>query len=690
MLDLQNTSLLARLLWRWTEHAAAFVQKTNAIAADTMLGMRGSLTQLQLSEQLRESTTRKQQPATSRPRVVVTVIHWLALTALALAGLECRHQPARREQFPSSWSSAHFATSAPATTSSVASNSSDRSAATTDDATGRARARANAAKQIPAGWPYPIDRPAATAQTYMIVTDAPLATRVGQEILASEGTAVDAAIATAFALAVVYPEAGNIGGGGFAVVHTAKGENAALDFRETAPRAARRDMFLRLPDAQSRVGHLSCGVPGSVAGWWELHRRFGTRPWKELLEPAIRLAEQGFVVDERLSQSVGENASLLGRFPASQAMLGGSQGLVTGARWTNRDLAATLRRIADGGARGFYYGKTAAQIAAEMRRGRGIITEHDLHEYQAKWREPVVFDYRGNKIVSMPVPSAGGVTLAVIAHILEGYPLPDMPWHGTRHLHLLAEAMRRAYAERNSSLGDPEFARPPVERLLSVQYAAKLRATIGDRATPSSSIQPQEMPAPEGNHTTHFGVVDGLGNAVALTTTINALYGSGVTVAGAGFIMNNEMDDFAVKPNEPNLFGLVQGEANAVAPGKRMLSSMAPTIVLDAQGRVKLVAGARGGPKIISATWQVISNVVDFGMDVSAAVSAPRIHHQHLPDRLVYEQQGLAAEAVRALEALGHAMQSEEALGNAPAVLRGDDHWMGAADPRRGGSADGK
>lgn len=553
------------------------------------------------------------------------------------------------------------------------------------------------ADRVPAAWPYAIDAGPAEAASGMVASDAPLATRVGVDVLRAGGNAIDAAVATAFALAVVYPEAGNIGGGGFLVLRTADGETAALDFRETAPRASTRDMFLG-PDGEltdrSITGHLASGVPGTVAGLWEAHRRYGSLPWRDIIEPAIRLAEEGFIVDEAFARSVAAEAERLRRFPASAALfLPGGEPLRAGTRWRNPDLAAVLRRIAEQGPAGFYEGETADLIVAEMRRGGGIITHEDLASYRAVWREPVEFEYRGHRVISMPPPSSGGLTLALIANILEGYDLGALGWNSPEAIHLVAEAMRRAFADRNHFLGDPDFVPVPRERFLSKDYARELRESIArDRATPSERVLPggaTRVIGAEGDHTTHFSVVDAHGNAVALTTTINSLYGSAVTVTGAGFLLNNEMDDFAAKPGEPNQFGLVQGEANAIEPGKRMLSAMTPTIVLAPDGSPLLVTGARGGPRIISATFQILSNVVDHGMPLGAAVAVPRIHHQHLPDVLYYEERGLLPGTIRSLEAMGHEVAPRSNVGNAPSILRWDGRWVGVHDPRLGGLAAG-
>jgi gamma-glutamyltranspeptidase / glutathione hydrolase len=547
---------------------------------------------------------------------------------------------------------------------------------------------------VPAEWPHAIGGDAVRAPAAMAVTDAPLATDVGVAVMRRGGNAVDAAVAVAFALAVVYPEAGNIGGGGFMVARMADGSTAALDFRETAPAAAHRDMYLdaggELTD-RSVVGHLASGVPGAVMGLWEAHRRFGTLPWAELVQPAIDLAEQGFAVDRELSASIRGAASLLGRFDASaELFLAGGAAPEEGSRWSNPDLGRTLRRIAESGPDGFYAGETADLIVAEMRRGGGIITHEDLRSYRAEWRTPVEFRYRGHSVISMPPASSGGITLAIIANVLEGYPLGELGWQSPATLHLTAEAMRRAFADRNHFLGDPEFVQFPQQMLTSESYAARLRESIDrERATPSPEIRPGMAQLHEPVHTTHFSVVDAQGNAVALTTTINALYGSGVTIRGAGIVMNNEMDDFAAKPGAPNMFGLVQGEANAIEPGKRMLSAMTPTIVLDPSGQVLMVTGARGGPRIITAVFQVISNVLDHGMDVTSAVHAPRIHHQHLPDVLSFERNGLAAGRIAELEAMGHDVQPRATVGTAPTILRRQGVWTAVPDPRTGGSAAG-
>ena len=530
------------------------------------------------------------------------------------------------------------------------------------------------------------------ARNGMVATDAALATEVGVQMLQNGGNAIDAAIATAFALAVVYPEAGNIGGGGFLIARMADGRTAALDFREKAPRAATRDMYL---DAQgnvtenSLIGHLASGVPGAVAGLFAAHEKFGTKSWGELLAPAIRLAEDGFVVDEHFSSVIHAHRSRLARFPGSAALfLPNGNPILARSTWRNPELAAVLRRIAEQGPKGFYEGETANLIVAEMKRGGGIITHDDLKEYQPVWREPAEFRYRGHRVISMPPASSGGLTLALMANIAEGYDLRKMGWHSARALHITAEASRRAFAERNHFLGDPDFVNVRRDQFLSEAHAEALRKTISlERATPSASVLPTN---PEPDQTTHFSVVDAQGNAVALTTTLNELFGSAVTVTGGGFLLNDEMDDFSAKPGTPNLFGLVQGEANAIAPGKRMLSAMTPTIVLDRNDRPLLVTGARGGPRIISAVFQIISNVLDYDLDLADALAAPRIHHQHLPDVLYYEPKGLAQPVIDSLKAMGHDVRERDGyVGSGPTLLRRGNVWTGAADPRSGGMARG-
>jgi gamma-glutamyltranspeptidase / glutathione hydrolase len=548
---------------------------------------------------------------------------------------------------------------------------------------------------LPEAWAFSLDSGKATARHGMVASDAPLATEAGVSVLRSGGNAVDAAIATAFALAVVLPAAGNIGGGGFMVARMADGAAYALDFRETAPQAASRNMYLdkhgRLMD-RSLTGHLAAGVPGTVAGLWEAHRNLGVLPWPDLLAPAIRLADSGFVASEGFVDHIRGDSTRLARYAGSfRLFLPHGRPPTVGEIWRDRDLAQTLRRISLNGPSGFYRGTTADLIVREMKRGRGIITRRDLQSYRAVWRTPITTEYRRHHIISMPPPSSGGVTLALMLHMIEQYPLAQSGWHSTDAIHVVVESMRRAYADRNYYLGDPAFVKNPVDTLLSRVYATRRLSNFQMAyASPSSEIAPGPLrPVAEGMHTTHFSVADSAGNAVALTYTLNTGFGSAVTVSGAGFLLNNEMDDFASKPGSQNVFGLVQGEANAIKPGKRMLSSMTPTVVLDPQGKVMLITGASGGPRITTGVLQVISNMVDFGMNIAEAVNAPRFHHQHLPDRIMMENDGFLPATLDSLRGRRHTTQMQHHLAIASSIARKDSMWEGCADPRMAGRASG-
>lgn len=545
---------------------------------------------------------------------------------------------------------------------------------------------------VPQDWPLFVKVEPVLGSRAMVVSGSPVASAVGVQILRDGGNAVDAAVAVGFALAVVHPEAGNIGGGGFMVVRHADGTAMGLDFRETAPGRATRDMYLDSTGTMtdlSVTGHLAAGVPGTVAGLNEAQRRYGRLTAADVMEPAIRLARNGFVLDEYRSRSFAEAADRLRMFEGShrQFLLPNGDAPPMGTRMVQRDLAQTLQAIADSGPRAFYRGRTADLIVAEMERGGGLITREDLASYRPIWREPITITYRGHTIYSMAPSSSGGVTMAEILNILEGFePLPEL---GTaEQVHLFVEAMRRAFVDRNEHLGDPAFVDMPLDRLLSKDYAAELRRGIRrDRATPTKLVQVRVSDGPQ---TTHYSVVDAEGNAVSVTTTLNSSYGSAVTVSGAGFLLNNEMDDFAGSPGVPNQYGLVQGEANAIAPGKRMLSAMTPSIVVDSLGRLRMVLGTPGGPTIITTVTQVISNVIDHELPLDQAVGAPRVHHQALPDWITFEQQGLRPEAVARLRAMGHTLRERSGFsGDVAAVIRTPTGWMGVADPRRGGGAAG-
>jgi gamma-glutamyltranspeptidase/glutathione hydrolase len=524
----------------------------------------------------------------------------------------------------------------------------------------------------------------------MVVSGSPIASAVGRDILAAGGNAVDAAVAVGFALAVVHPSAGNLGGGGFMVIRMADGSVSALDYREAAPLAATRDMYLDQdgdPTDLSVIGHLAAGVPGAVSGMVEAHRKLGRLPFLRVIAPAIRLAANGFEVDSFRSHSIDSNRDRLYLFPGSRAaFLPDGRAPPRGMIFRQPDLARTLEDIRNHGPDGFYRGRVADLIVEEMKRGGGLITHEDLAAYSAIWREPIRITYRGHTIYSMPPASSGGVTLGQILNILEGYTaLP--PFGSPELIHLEAEAMRRAFTDRNIYLGDPAFVEMPLDRLLSKSYAVTLRGEIDrKRATPTPAFDPALR---SGESTTHYSVVDAEGNAVSCTTTLNNSYGSAVTVTGAGFLLNDEMDDFATAPGRPNMFGLVQGEANAIAPGKRMLSAMTPSIVLDPDDELFLVVGTPGGPRIITMVYHVISNVIDHGMPLPDAVAAPRIHHQGLPDSLRVERDGFTPATLEALERMGHTVALKGYSGDVEAIIRTPNGWQGVSDPRLGGGGAG-
>ena len=537
---------------------------------------------------------------------------------------------------------------------------------------------------FPEAWQYKSGRAAVFGEHAMVASDAPLGSEAGVEILRRGGNAVDAAVAVGFALAVVYPEAGNIGGGGYMVIRMADGRTAALDYREIAPLAATRNMYLddqgNLTD-KSVIGPLASGVPGAVAGLTAALAKFGTMKLADVMAPAIRYAQEGFVVDSALERSLNRNAKLIAEFGGASLFLPGGKELTVGTRLVQPELAETLRRIAAQGAAGFYSGKTGALIADEMKKSGGIITEADLTRYTPIWREPVKSTYRGFTLLTMPPSSSGGVTVTQTMNILEGFATVP-PFGSTRYAHLLGSAYQRAFVDRNEKLADPAFVAVPMQQLTDKAYAQKLRATIGERATPTPVVAKTMR---EGMETTHYSVADAQGNAVATTTTLNNLYGSGVYVRGGGFFLNDEMDDFAAAPGKPNMFGLVQGEANAIQPGKRMLSAMSPTIVLDRDGSLLLVVGSRGGPRIITSTSQVILNVLDQHMILSDAVSAPRVHHQALPDSLAYERNGLTPAVVDSLKGLGYGVQPMGGVGLINAIMKVRGGYEGMSDPRSSG-----
>jgi gamma-glutamyltranspeptidase/glutathione hydrolase len=495
----------------------------------------------------------------------------------------------------------------------------------------------------------------------MVVSASAIASQAGSDVLAAGGNAVDAAVATGLALAVTYPTAGNIGGGGFMVIRFPDGRTTTLDFREKAPAAATPTMFLDATGEYSSTihhnSHIAVGVPGTVAGFALAHEKYGSKPWRDLVEPAVRLASDGFVIPTGLANSLSGALRRLSRYPASVAAYykNDSTPYAEGETLVLADLGRTLERIRDNGRDGFYTGETARLIAAEMQSGGGLITEADLAAYQAAERDAVVGTYRGYDIISMPPPSSGGIAMVEMLNMLEGFDLAAGGHNGVRHVHLVTESMRRAFRDRAQHVGDPDFVSVPVARLTSKEYAAELRATIDStRATPSAVA---DLVADwESEETTHYSVVDKDGMAVSVTYTLEAGYGMGAVVTGAGFLMNNEMGDFNAKPGYTDSTGLIGTAANVARPGKRMLSSMSPAIVAK-DGKVIAVVGSPGGRTIINTVLQVIINLIDFTMPIQAAVDAPRFHHQWLPDRLSIEADGVTPEVLSALEAMGHTVR---------------------------------
>jgi len=530
----------------------------------------------------------------------------------------------------------------------------------------------------------------------MVSVQEAVAADIGLQVLKDGGNAVDAGVAVALALAVTLPRAGNLGGGGFMMVHDAEsGETKAIDYREMAPASATRDMYLdaegNADSTLSRFHGLAVGVPGTVAGMQLALETYGTLTLAEAAEPAIRLAEDGIVVTADLADSLKSLEKRLKTWPASAAIFYKPDGSFyePGDVLKQPDLAATLKKIAAEGPDGFYTGEVAEAISASVEEAGGSMTVEDLANYKAVIREPVTGTYRGHEIVSMPPPSSGGTHIIQILNVMEGYPIGFLGHNSSDTIHLMAEAMKRAYADRSEYLGDPDFTDVPVAALTSKDYAAKIRDGISlNRATPSSSIKPGKLSPYESDQTTHFSIVDKDGNAVSNTYTLNFSYGSGMTAAGTGVLLNNEMDDFSAKPGVPNAYGLIGGDANAVEPGKRPLSSMSPTIVLK-DGKPLLVTGSPGGSRIITTTLQLISNMIDHGMNVAEATHASRIHHQWLPDEIRVEDSGLSRDTVAALEAKGHTITVKSVMGSTQSIHVDAEKGLllGASDPRRTGSA---
>ncbi|MES2585162.1 MAG: gamma-glutamyltransferase [Pseudomonadota bacterium] len=535
------------------------------------------------------------------------------------------------------------------------------------------------------------------AENGMVVTAQHLATQVGVDVLKKGGNAIDAAVAVGYALAVVYPAAGNLGGGGFMTLQLADGRKTFFDFREKAPLAATANMYL---DANGNVvkglstqGYLAVGVPGSVAGLEAVRAKYGSMRRAVLIEPAITLAQTGFVLEQgdvdmlhTATQAFRKDA------PSAAIFLNKGQPFAPGQRLVQRDLAKTLRQISQHGTDGFYKGRVARALVAASTTGKGILSQADLDQYTVREMPPVECDYRGYRVVSAPPPSSGGTVICQILNIVEGYPLQELGFRAAQAVHYQIEAMRHAYVDRNSYLGDPDFVKNPLDRLLSKNYAASIRAAIDPaKAGVSQDIKPGVAPH-EGSNTTHYSIVDRHGNAVAVTYTLNDWFGAKVTAAGTGVLLNNEMDDFTVKVGVPNMYGLVQGEANAIAPGKRPLSSMSPTIV-SRDGKPVIVVGTPGGSRIITAVTHTLLNLIDYGMTVQEAVDAPRFHQQWLPDVTNVDAFGISPDTRKILEAMGHKLAEAQPANHLAAILVGapslngkpvgKNRFYGANDPRR-------
>jgi gamma-glutamyltranspeptidase/glutathione hydrolase len=535
------------------------------------------------------------------------------------------------------------------------------------------------------------------AENGMVVTAQHLATRVGVDVLKDGGNAIDAAVAVGYALAVVYPAAGNLGGGGFMTIQLADGRKTFLDFREKAPLAATANMYLDkdgnvIKDASTK-GHLAVGVPGTVSGMELAREKYGTMKRAALIAPAIRYAEDGFVLDQGDVDLLTTSTDDFKADADSGAIfLNRGEAFRPGQRLVQKDLARTLQLISEKGVDGFYKGSVAAAIVASSQAGKGIITQADLDQYKTRELAPVECDYRGYHIVSAPPPSSGGVVICEIMNIIEGYPMQELGFHSAKAMHFQIEAMRHAYVDRNSYLGDPDFVKNPLARLLDKAYAAKIRAVIDpNKAGISKDIKPGVEPH-EGSNTTHYSIVDKWGNAVSVTYTLNDWFGAKVMASKTGVLLNDEMDDFTAKVGVPNLYGLVQGEANAIGPGRRPLSSMSPTIVTK-DGKPVMVVGTPGGSRIITATLETILNVIDYGMDLQEAVDAPRFHQQWLPETTNLERFAISLDTRKILEGMGHKFSGPQPANHIAAILVGApslggkpvgmNRYYGANDPRR-------
>jgi len=535
------------------------------------------------------------------------------------------------------------------------------------------------------------------AQNGMVVSAQHLATQVGVDVLKRGGNAVDAAVAVGYALAVVYPAAGNLGGGGFMTIQLADGRKTFLDFRETAPKAATANMYLdkdgNVIKGISTKGHLAVGVPGSVSGMEYAREKYGTMKRADLLAPAIQLAEQGFALDQGDIDLLRTATKDFEEDPASAGIfLNNGKPFEVGEKLVQSELAKTLREISSKGTDGFYKGWVGSAIVASSQAGKGLITQDDLDGYKTRELAPVECDYRGYHVISAPPPSSGGVIICEILNVLEGYPLKELGYHSAQAVHVQIEAMRHAYVDRNSYLGDPDFVKNPLDRLLDKNYATKIRAVIDpNKAAISKDIKPGVAPH-EGSNTTHYSIADKDGNAVSVTYTLNDWFGAKVTAAKTGVLLNDEMDDFTAKVGVPNLYGLVQGEANAIAPGKRPLSSMSPTIVTK-DGKTVMVVGTPGGSRIITAVLQTMINAIDYGMNAQEAVDMPRIHQQWLPDLTNVENYALSPDTQKILEGMGHKFGPPQPANHLAVIIVGapslngeqvgNNRYYGANDPRR-------
>jgi gamma-glutamyltranspeptidase/glutathione hydrolase len=535
----------------------------------------------------------------------------------------------------------------------------------------------------------------------MVVSQHELASKIGVDILKKGGNAVDAAIAVGLALAVVYPEAGNLGGGGFMLIRRADGQAFAIDYREMAPNGATRDVFvdkdgnLIKGEGSSTIGYRASGVPGTLAGFDLAFKKYGSGKlkWRDLVEPARVIAQNGYVLTERLAALLITYKEHLAKYPDSNRIfLKNGTYYKEGDLFKQAELAETLRRVATQGAREFYTGKTARLIAADMKANNGLITLEDLKNYKAKERTPLRGSYRGHEIITMPPPSSGGIVMLQVLNMLEGYDVKAMGHNSAAKFHLLAESMRRSFADRAEFMADPDFANVPVAKLIDKEYARQRRSTIDpDKATSSTEVGHGAITGSEGTETTHFTVVDAAGSIVTNTYTINDLYGSRVTAKGTGVLLNDEMDDFTARPGRPNLYGLIQGERNKVEPMKRPLSSMTPTIVMRRDGTPWFALGARGGPRIITAVLQTVINVIDHEMNIQQAIDAPRVHQQWFPDEILFEPYGMSPDTLNVLSGYGHKFAEKPGyIASATGIMIGvDGVRFGAIDSRSDGEAIG-